>query len=249
MLRKSARRLARRAKTALFRDESFSIYAEDALVFAGLQPTKRGFYVDVGAHNPVDGSNTYRLYRKGWSGITIEPNPDAARAFKRRRPRDTHLVEGVSPTTGELAYYRFENSVMNTFSSERADHIQQHGDVMTGSQTVRTRPLREMVAQNCNGKHVDLLTIGCEGLDLEVLQSADLAHMRPTLVVVEDLPGYYAFRSGEGVSTIATYMRSANYKPVAQAFYSTLFVATDWRRLIELSPAFLVSQRSLLPEG
>jgi len=35
------------------------------------EPT--GYYVDVGAFHPFEGSNTHRLYERGWAGIIIEP--------------------------------------------------------------------------------------------------------------------------------------------------------------------------------
>jgi len=47
-----------------------------------MRPQGRGFYVDVGAYQPQSGSNTYKLYLKGWSGITIEPNPDVESSLK-----------------------------------------------------------------------------------------------------------------------------------------------------------------------
>ena len=239
--------IARGGLARVCRDRSFSIYGEDALVFAGLQPTRKGFYVDVGAHNPVEGSNTYRLYRRGWRGITVEPNPDAEQPFRRWRPRDIHVVEGVSQTAGRLEYFRFQNSVMNTFSVDRANHIQEHGEVMTGSRTIPTRPLRDIIMATSKDVHVDLLTVDCEGLDLDVLQSADLSTARPTVAIVEDLPGYYAFRDGGQPSEIQAFMRAQGYSPVTQAFYSTIFVAHDWKRLLKSNPAFSVSQPSLLP--
>ena len=33
---------------------------------------KKGFYVDVGCYHPLDGSNTYLLYKKGWNGINLD---------------------------------------------------------------------------------------------------------------------------------------------------------------------------------
>ncbi|MHB8285176.1 MAG: hypothetical protein ACYDD1_10915 [Caulobacteraceae bacterium] len=77
------------------------------------------------APKPEYGSNTYRLYRQGWRGLTIEPNPEAAESFRRLRPRDQHLVEGVSRSGGELTYYEFEESVLNTFSTDRVERLAQ----------------------------------------------------------------------------------------------------------------------------
>lgn len=34
-----------------------------------------GFYVDIGAYDPIFASNTLNLYTMGWDGINIEANP------------------------------------------------------------------------------------------------------------------------------------------------------------------------------
>ncbi len=47
-----------------------SQFGEDALL--GKILPAHGFYVDVGVYHPHLYSNTYALYKKGWSGIAIE---------------------------------------------------------------------------------------------------------------------------------------------------------------------------------
>ena len=48
-----------------------------------------GYYVDVGCNQPIHYSNTWKLYLKGWSGLTLDPNPNLIRHHKKQRPRDT----------------------------------------------------------------------------------------------------------------------------------------------------------------
>lgn len=42
-----------------------------------LQQIPKGFFVDVGAHDGVESSNTYTLELCGWKGLCIEPNPES----------------------------------------------------------------------------------------------------------------------------------------------------------------------------
>ena len=65
-------------------------------------------------------SNTYKLYLKGWRGITIEPNPDMTPLFRRFRPGDLHLQIGIASEPGELTYYRSDDPHENTFDGEWA---------------------------------------------------------------------------------------------------------------------------------
>ena len=66
--------------------------------------TPNGFYVDVGAYDPFNVSNTLLLYRQGWHGINIEPDPAALARLQRFRPRDTNLGLAISDVSGEAAF-------------------------------------------------------------------------------------------------------------------------------------------------
>lgn len=46
----------------------------------------KGFFVDVGAHDGVESSNTFALSKAGWGGICVEPNRESyARLIDNRR--------------------------------------------------------------------------------------------------------------------------------------------------------------------
>ena len=53
---------------------SFSQKGEDLIIERIIGNKEKGFYIDIGAHNPNVFNNTKRFYVKGWSGINIEPN-------------------------------------------------------------------------------------------------------------------------------------------------------------------------------
>ena len=64
----------------LYAIKCYSQEGED-MILRRIFEEKNGFYVDVGAHHPRRFSNTYYFYKQGWTGISIEPNPQAAKAF------------------------------------------------------------------------------------------------------------------------------------------------------------------------
>ena len=143
---------------------SFSQYGEDVLLHA-LVPQARGFYIDVGAYHPWRSSNTYRLYLRGWRGITVEPNIDAAALFRRMRPSDTHLTLGISEQPSKLTYFRFKDAINNSFDVARAAKLK---DDLVAEISVDCIPLRDIVSAHCVGTPIDLLSVDCEGLDREV---------------------------------------------------------------------------------
>jgi FkbM family methyltransferase len=223
----------------LIKQRSYSTPCEDAMFFSAFKPGNRGFYVDVGANHPKFGSNTYRLYRQGWSGLAIEPNPAFAKPFSMLRPRDKFVCEGVSPKEGSLKYFAFDNPNYNTFSSERAhEMVSRWHQKVVSTNVIKVRPLTAIIGSFCPDTHIDLLSVDCEDLDLAVLQSADLQSRRPTAILVEDFDGLAAFQNGRGESEICRFLREQGYVPIGQCLLSALYVSTNWRELFKRSRAF-----------
>ena len=76
---------------------------------------KKGFYVDVGALHPINGSLTYLLYQKGWNGINIDMMQENLKLFNIFRKRDINLDVAVSSSKGSINAYLFEvGSGVNT---------------------------------------------------------------------------------------------------------------------------------------
>lgn len=178
-------------------DSAFDVYAtksysqdgEDMILRRIFGRKSDGFYVDVGAHHPRRYSNTNFFYRSGWSGINIEPNPDAIRIFQRARPRDINLQLGVSDQSGSLNYHQFDEPALNTFDEELAQsRLAKTSYKLKKIVPVRVETLGEILAQHLPAnQEVDFLSIDVEGLDLKVLRSNDWARFRPKYVVVEAL--------------------------------------------------------------
>ena len=208
---------------------SFSQFGEDHALLRLLKPRSTGTYVDVGANEPLEGSNTAFLYSLGWTGLAIDANPVFAPKFRKTRPQDTFLTMGVALEPAELTYFEFENNVFNTLSPERAAQLTAEGTRPVAERRIPCLPLRDIVRQHLPGRRVDLLTVDCEGLDLDVLRSAHLEEMRPTVIMVEDFARYEAFREGGDPGELDRFLRGAGYLPICQLAWSALFVARDWR--------------------
>jgi FkbM family methyltransferase len=167
----------------------YSQEGEDMILRRIFEGQEKGIYVDVGAHHPRRFSNTYYFYKQGWTGVNIEPNPDALMAFKSDRPRDINLQLGVSDTASVLKYYYFDEPALNTFDgsvvkSRLAD---------TPYKVIKTEEVAVDRLDNILKKHlpigvvVDFISIDVEGLDLAVLRSNDWHLFRPKCVLAEAL--------------------------------------------------------------
>src|SRR3989344_1342298 len=166
-------------KRSIIGYNTYAQFGEDVLLAKLFADTPHGRYVDVGAHHPKRYSNTYLLYKKGWYGVNIDPNPHTIELFSKARPQDTNLCCGVGQA-GVLTYYRFSDPAVNTFVAAEAEKWKQKKFLtFLGTTKVEIKPLSALVQGP-----VDLLTIDAEGMDLEVLQSYDWKEY-PSVVIVE----------------------------------------------------------------
>jgi len=171
-----------------FAKTHYSQSGEDILV-GKLFTKKDGFYVDVGAYHPEHYSNTYLLWKQGWRGMNIDPNPESISFFKRRRSQDINLELGVSSENKELAYYIFNHKSCNTFSREQKEKMEKRSYIrLLETRTVPCLPLRNILARHLPaGVQIDFMNIDVEGLDIEVLASNDWDRFSPTVIAIEDV--------------------------------------------------------------
>lgn len=141
-------------------------------------------YLDLGAHHPVNISNTALLYERGARGVNVEANPRLIAAFKKHRPEDITVNIGVGPEKGELPFYVYsDDSGINSFSKDHVEFLK-HIPVQR-TETLPVVTVNEIVEKYCGGRWPDLLLLDLEGMDFAVLESADFSESRPRVIVVE----------------------------------------------------------------
>jgi len=150
-----------------------------------------GTYIDVGAGHPFRWSNTARLYRKGWSGTLVEPDPTRATLLKRFRRRDrvVQALVGVPTLTAAMSVYDDANynTVDRGLIAERAERgLRPVSEIIANSKTLSAIQSETAAQFGCP---ISLICVDTEGSDLAVLKSGswDVARLRPLIVVAEIL--------------------------------------------------------------
>jgi FkbM family methyltransferase len=164
---------------------SYAGSAEDVMLrrFFGDQAT--GFYIDIGAHDPVIGSVTQHFFLSGWRGVNIEPLPAFFQRLVAARPNDINLNVAVSENSGTLdLIVDHTEPGLSTMTKELADDYARDGHKLERIQ-VPTRPLADIVHEYCADRTVDFLKIDAEGHELEILRGVDLTKWRPCVILVE----------------------------------------------------------------
>ena len=166
---------------------SYSQAGEDRVIehiLNKISPGSSGFYVDVGCHHPFRISNTFRLYKRGWNGLNIDPNPDLIDLFRKIRPKDISVCAAISDknriATWYLAADAAESSLSAEFISERLGQ-----KAICGKFDLVTQTLGDLLNKYQVPNRFELLNIDVEGHDYEVITSFDINLYRPKLIVVE----------------------------------------------------------------
>jgi FkbM family methyltransferase len=168
---------------------SFSQFGEDRILESIFKNQAEGFYIDVGAFDPIRYSNTNIFYKNGWKGINIEPNPEKIKIFDRLRPRDINLNVGISDEETEMHYYQYASGATNRFlPSSETNKLSVRGEEPISSTKISVKTLSTILQKYLpKTSKIDFLSIDCEGLDLNVLKGNNWDLYRPRIIAIEDL--------------------------------------------------------------
>jgi FkbM family methyltransferase len=152
----------------------------------------RGFFVEAGANDGVNFSNTYYLERaRGWTGVLVEGIPDLYRACVRHRPRSRVINCALVPpeAEGELVTMHYSNLQSIVSGSLPYEHVEA-GLRSQGERTYDVQvPGRTLssVLDEMNPARFDLLVLDVEGYEPQVLRGLDLDRHAPRYALIEVL--------------------------------------------------------------
>jgi FkbM family methyltransferase len=158
-------------------------------------PGHGGFFVEAGANDGFEQSNTYHLERfRGWSGLLVEPVPELYREAVLERP-GAHIVNCAlvaadhdgSPVS--MRYGGLMSIVAGTHGSEQDDRAYVSPAFALGLEeeytfSVPARTLSSLLDE-IGAPAVDLLSLDVEGYEPQVLRGLDLDRYTPRYILVE----------------------------------------------------------------
>jgi FkbM family methyltransferase len=160
----------------------FPAETESKLKLAFFGGTNSGYFVEVGANQPRELSQTFDLEQQGWTGLLIEPQPGLADELKRQR---SARVFAVACSSRRNAGTRMTLHLAGPHSSFDKNlnlaTVRPHGTI-----EVPVRTLDEILIE-ASAPRIDFISIDVEGHELEVLDGFNLARWAPRLILIEDL--------------------------------------------------------------
>ncbi len=162
---------------------SYAQNFEDVMLWRALQQVEHGFYIDVGANDPVVDSVTQLFYEHGWCGINIEPLASHWQALQHARLRDINLQCAVGAFDGEIKLWECDVRGWATADEEVIAHHVANG--RSGQYaTTRQTTLNQVWLRHAPSE-VHFLKIDVEGGERSVIEGLDFQRFRPWIVVVE----------------------------------------------------------------
>jgi hypothetical protein len=197
----------------------YSQFGEDKILKELIPKVKtKGFYVDVGCFHPKKHSNTYLLYRKGWTGINIDLEQDKIDLFNIMRPKDFNCLAAISDKIENVIMYRSQKfgvgSTINPNILEKKNIIDQS--------YIKTNTLNNVISKSpFADTEIDLLNIDAEGNDFKVLKSLEITKYKPKIIIIET-----HLKDVEAIiqSEIYFYLKEKGYRIKSICLYSLIFI-------------------------
>lgn len=171
-----------------------------------------GYFVEFGALNGRDFSNSYILERLGWSGVVAEPHPDFHKFVRRNRSctvstKCVYTETGINLTFNAVKGRPALSSISGFGNADDKKELREN----FVAYKVETVSLHDLLSESGAPPVIDFLSIDTEGSEFAILNSFDFkpyliksicvehnAHQRDAIYRLLTSKGY--FRKWEQIS-------------------------------------------------
>lgn len=188
---------------------------------------KNKFFIDVGASNGLDGSNSslFEFYLN-WNGICVEPHMvQYNKLIKNRNCKTYNCCIGNTDTTKE--FWEIQGSIASlsglkeTYDSRHIERVNSEvsaaNDIII-KKDIQVKRLSTIMNEN-SITHVDYLSIDVEGAELQVLEGIDFDNHYINIISLED--NSYADKTTE---SLKEFLLNKNYKFVTKICSDMIFI-------------------------
>jgi FkbM family methyltransferase len=183
----------------------YSQHDEELIIRDFFQDKRGGFFVDIGAADPIKNSTTYYLEKHlGWRGIAVDALAQYGPDWARLRPKSEFVNNAITDRSDEtMTFYQHDWSEVSSLSKEYA--AQFGGEEKLTPIEVQTVTITDLLDRRGVAK-INHLTIDIEGAELQALAGFDIQRFKPDLICIE----VYG-RGKVGAKAIRDYMERNGY--------------------------------------
>ena len=206
-------------------EKYFSQFQQDKFVDFLFKKEHNKVFLDIGAHDGISFSNTYFFEKyRNWTGICIEPNPDAFIKLQENRncilenscisDEETTVtfrkVEGAAKQemlSGILDF--FDQKHINMINTELRLYGGKYTDIVIDCKNINSILLKHHI------HHIDYCSIDTEGAEYQIINSIDFDKIDITVLTVEN---------NNKDSAIRKFLRKKNYHYISGGRNDDFFI-------------------------
>ena len=175
------------------REISHSQLFQDLFVLFKLGNKRKGRFLEFGATNGKELSNSYLLEKNfEWEGILAEPSPQWEKSLKENRPRTKIINECIYSESGTMIdFFVSKKGVFSTINKFKESDIESiPGNTKARNEEgylvkVPTISLNDVFIKHFNGEKIDYMSVDTEGSELLILSKFNFEKYGPKIVTVE----------------------------------------------------------------
>ena len=168
--------------------QSQSQFFQDIFVLSMLNFKKEGYFVEFGAEDGINISNSYLLEKKfEWNGILAEPARGSHESLIQNR--DVHIdFDCVWHSSNEkIIFWEFSFGSLSGIPIGLKSREKQINRYLKGKKeyTVNTVSLNELLERYNAPREMDYLSIDTEGTELEIIRTFDFNKYQFSVITIE----------------------------------------------------------------
>ena len=166
--------------------KSKSQLRQDLFVLSELDFKKNGYFIEFGATNGIDLSNTFLLENEfDWQGILAEPAKCWHQQLKKNRSAiiETNCVWSESNAT--LTFNEVKNAELSTVNNYSTSDFHKGKRNSGNKYEVKTISLLDLLDKYNAPKKIDFLSIDTEGSEYEILKNFDFNKYEIKIITCE----------------------------------------------------------------
>jgi FkbM family methyltransferase len=166
--------------------KSKSQFRQDLFVLSELNFKFNGFFVDFGATDGIQSSNSYILEKNfGWSGILAEPARYWHAELHRNRKCHIETCCVWSKSSLTLNFREDEAAELSSIAHSNSTYPQDDSRQNRKSYPVATISLNDLLEKYNAPRQIDYLSIDTEGSELEILSNLDFSKYNFKVITCE----------------------------------------------------------------
>ena len=168
---------------------SYAQNFEDVILWRAFKNVHKGFYIDIGAQDPVVDSISYAFYKQGWLGVDVEPNKYYFDLLRASRPKNAVKQLIISDHhNGSIPFYEIPLTGLSSANLNIAEKNKAAGYEII-EKVIEVATL-DFIFDSCASDIIHWLKIDVEGFELNVLNSWKKSKHRPWIILIEStVPG------------------------------------------------------------